>query len=123
MFGLAALVTKGSGFDLPHSALPWLYVALAAFVVAAIAALVANIPARYSTPKIAAFNKVVRQKWDDSGRVAQRRVALTRLEMVRTYRRGNNLKGRILIGAIVAEVIAVVALAVAVSIVLAHGLN
>ena len=123
LFAMAAVVTKRENFQLPTAAEPWLYAALASFVLAAACGLLATVPLRYKGAAGAALHKVAVEKWDDSARVALRRVTVTRIKILASYRRGNNLKGRILAFAIGLEMLAVFALAVAVGIVISHGPN
>lgn len=124
LFGLAALVTESENFVVPEKSRPWLYLALLGFVVAAGAALITNLPrnlesARTYGPK--SLDRLIRLRWDDSPRAAKRRIALTRLGLLHSYKKVNNFKGRVLIAAVIAEVVAVAAVAVAVTIVLAES--
>jgi len=119
LFALAGLSTSASTFVLPHSARPWLVVALVAFVLAAVAALATNFPLRYE----AVTGEQIRSRLNedplrDEAR-AERDVALTRVKALIDAKRKNGIKGAFLFAAIAFEVLAVALVGVAVCIVIA----
>ncbi len=121
LFALAALVTSRTGYVLPDGARRALYVALFLFVLAAVAALVVNAPLKYKYVKAAELRRAVTSLWDDTEAVAQSNVAHTRVDAYERLLARNQLKGRILIAAIGAEVAAVGIVAFAIGIILRHG--
>jgi len=99
----------------------WFYLALASFVIASALALVANIPRKYQGPKPSVLRAVIRTKWNDPSSIARRRVSSTRVSMIASYQEVNRSKAIVLAFAIGSEVAAVLFLAVAIGLVIAHS--
>ena len=118
LFGLVAVFTKAENFSLPSAASAALAVALVAFTVAAIAALLTNIPMAYVAPMIGDPEKDFWPHWEKGAGDAMQRVAGTRLKVVKSAQDTNGRKARRLFVALCAEVMAVIAVAVAVAIIL-----
>jgi hypothetical protein len=107
LFALVATITKTEGYVLPSAARYPLYGAIALFVLAAIAAITANVPLSYQTANVDALQAAVRDFWDDSEATAGRRIAATDLKVLRAAKRANQLKAYILMWALIVEVVAV----------------
>ena len=121
LFGLAAITTRTSNYNLPHDAHLPLVVALAAFVVACACAVVAGVPFRYRGSSPGGLEAVRIHRWRDREWVARRRVAGTEIVILRAYKRANRIKAWLLVGAGVAQVAALVALGVSVALILSRG--
>lgn len=121
LFGFAAIARKSDQFQVPESARPWFYLALGAFVIAAVAGLAGNSPRKYRGSKSAALERLLREKWSDPPRIARRRVAATHVVIYHSYRKVNRFKAFMLTGAIASEVAAVILLAVAIGLVIKHS--
>jgi hypothetical protein len=119
LFGLAAVITSQEGFVLSDRARDWLAGALFFFVGAALAALVVNAPLRYRYVRADDLVKGLNERWGDSLRSAERTVARTRVDLYRVHLAKNQLKGKILLGAMGAEVVGIACLAYAVLVVMA----
>jgi len=115
LFGLTAVLTGAADYHLPDGSRGWILAALVCFVVAAIAGLLTNLPLKYSGVTGDALKDVIEKRWGDSCTAAEREVALTELKVLRQAKKRNWLKGRSLVIAIGAEIIAVLCLAVAVA--------
>jgi hypothetical protein len=119
LFGLTALTVKREAtFDLPGTAAVFLAAALVFFVLAALSALVTNLPRSYEGVTVDALRAAVRDRWDDSEATASRKVALTRLTVLASAKTVNNQKGLALLGGMVSEIIAVALVGVAMGFVL-----
>lgn len=118
LFGLTAVLTGAVGYHLPHASQGWILAALVCFVSAAIAAILTNVPLKYSGVTADALRKTIDERWEDSAGVAQREVALTEVKVIRRAKERNRLKGWTLVFAIAAEIAAVFCLAVAVAVIL-----
>ncbi len=119
LFGLAALSTKAQQtFVLEAAAKPPLAAALGLFVVAALAALLTNLPLNYEWPDREKLLEALRADPPVAEQVALKKVAITRLDVLKAARSKNEFKGKALIVAIAIEVVAVGAVAVAVAIVI-----
>jgi uncharacterized membrane protein YcjF (UPF0283 family) len=118
LFGLTAVLTGAAGYQLPEVSRIAILAALVFFVVAAMGGIVTNLPRSYRGVTAEALKKQIDERWDDSAAVAQREVALTELKVFGRAKEQNSWKGRSLIIAIVAEILAVLCLAVAVSAIL-----
>jgi hypothetical protein len=116
LFGMAALQTGRENFALPESTRPALFIALALFVVAAVLALVVNLPRAYDAPTVDGLRAMLGPPWHSEPWIARRRVGMTLVAAIASYKRGNEQKARFLKLAIGAECVAVgfVALAVAI---------
>lgn len=121
LFGLSALTTRREGYRLPTSAHLPLLIALSAFVVAVALAVVVGIPAPYRAPKPNELEIIRLEKWRDREWVARRRVAGTEIVQLESYRRANGRKALLLLGAGIAQLVALAALAITVGIILLQG--
>jgi hypothetical protein len=118
LFGLTAVLTGAAGYHLPHASRGWILAALACFVLAAIAAILTNLPLNYSGVTADALKKKIVEHWGDSAAEAEREIALTNVKVIRRAKHRNKLKGQALVFAIAAEIAAVLCLAVAVAVIL-----
>jgi hypothetical protein len=118
LFGLAAVLTGTSGYHLPNGARAPILIALVLFVIAAVAAIVTNLPLHYKGVTADALKKTVEDGWEHSTAEAQREVSLTEIKVFRRAKERNRTKGRALIVAILAEIAAVISLAVAIAVIL-----
>lgn len=118
LFGLVAVLTGIEGYELPDGAKSWLNGAMVAFVVAAIGGIATNLPLFYIGVRADQLDGAVKRRWNDSLEDAEQRVAATRVKVIARATRLNTIKGFILMGAISAEVIAVIFLTLAIRVVL-----
>jgi hypothetical protein len=121
LFGLATVLTGADNYQLPSGTKPWIYGALLGFVLAAVGGILTNIPMFYSGVEVAGLKAATKLKMGDSADTAYVRVASTDVKLLATAQKLNNVKGWILLGAVVAQMAAVVSLALAVRVILAHG--
>ncbi|TFV53160.1 hypothetical protein [Blastococcus sp. TF02A-35] len=121
LFGLTALVSGAEGFDLPRQAGGPLGVALVAFAVAALLALLTNVPLPYANAALGDTADELRVLWSKGREHALKLITGTRVKMLKRARAMNDVKAWLLIAAMLAEVIGVGAVAVAVGEVLRHG--
>jgi hypothetical protein len=122
LFGLTAGLTAVSGFKLPGGAKLPLLLALIAFVVAAGFGIVTNMPLRYQEVTPQGLAKLVNARfWTAPPTVGELRVAAAQVALLSAARSANNLKVRLLIVAIAAELLAVAFLAWAVAAILWRG--
>ena len=119
LFGLTArTVRRASTFAIPDSSAALLVAALVFFVLAALLAIVTNLPRSYEGVTVDALRKAVQERWEDSEAVASEMVALTRLKTLASARSNNDLKGRALVAAMACEILAVALVGAAVGFVL-----
>ena len=119
LFGLTALsVRKESTFVIPDTAAAFLIVALVFFVLAAVCAIVTNLPRSYEGVTVDALRDAVKNRWEDSEAVASEMVALTRLKMLASAKKNNDAKGIALVIAMSLEILAVALVGAAVGFVL-----
>lgn len=116
LFGLVAVITAGSTYSLPREAHCWLVGSLVLFVLAAVIALVVNIPRPYGQAELSKVQ--LTSSWSDTAEKAQAVVAGLHLKAVEKARHVNDVKAWMLVAAFAAEVVAVFLLAVAIGIVL-----
>lgn len=126
--GLAVITTSGvlvsllfgltAGHHLPGAARVPILAALFCFVVAAVAAVITNLPQLYRGVTVEALKKQIEEQWEDTGTEARRAVALTELDVLARAKEQNHKKGEALALAIRAEIAAVYFLAVAVGAIL-----
>lgn len=121
LFGLVAVITGVEHYTPPSGARIWLYVGLGLFVVASVLALVVNAPLVYQTVKADELKRGVTELWSDDEATAQRNVALTRIKVFGDTKTKNDIKGVVLIAAMVAEVGAVACVGAAVRLILHYG--
>jgi hypothetical protein len=118
LFGVVALVTKNASYHLPNEAYIPLGLALLAFVGAAALALLTNIPSKgYVNVDGDQVEKLL-DYIGESPPNARLRLAATNLKVFRSAQGANEEKANVLKSAMICEVIAVVALSVAVFVVL-----
>jgi hypothetical protein len=101
-------------FVLPPASHDWVRRALVAFAVAAILALLANLPLWYWRPYVKPLKERIERHWKDSFEKAEEEVARTRIKVLRSARLNNDIKGYLAFAAIASEVAAVVFIARAV---------
>jgi hypothetical protein len=121
LFGFTAVAGGRAELNIPSSAHPWFYAGLVLFAVAAALGLLTNLPWRFQATQTAALELVLRDKWSDPPWMARRRIAVTRLKLYASYRRGNKEKGILLGVAILTELLALSVLAVGIGLVLANS--
>jgi uncharacterized integral membrane protein len=114
LFGLTTTLAGAADYQLPSGAEPWVFAALVAFVLAAIAGILINLPLRYSGVKSTALRGLLKENWDDSPIVAEKRIAATQVKIIATAKKRNKRKGQILFFAAGAEILAVLFLAFAI---------
>jgi hypothetical protein len=108
LFALAAGLTSASKFRLPQAARLPLVLALCAFSVAAVLALLANIPLRYKEPTPRGLARLVAARfWAATPDVGQLRVAEAQVIALAAARAANRLKMWLLLSAICSEILAV----------------
>ncbi len=116
LFGLAALSTQESQtFVLPAGAGDWLQRALVLFVLAAVAAVVTNVPMSYEAVDAEAIRGRLNKDpaWDADR--AAKDIALTRVKALDSAKKKNGINGWILLAGMAWEVAAVGCVAVAIS--------
>jgi hypothetical protein len=114
LFALAALSTKQQAtFVLPDDAQTWLLRAVVFFFVAAVAALVTNVPLSYGAPTPESIKRLLKETSTEDE--AEKEVALARVEMLKSAKTSNSFKGWVLVGAMALEVVALGCVAFAVS--------
>jgi nitrate reductase NapE component len=119
LFGLTALsVRRESTFVIPNAAAGLLIVALVFFVLAALCAIVTNLPRSYEAVTVDGLRRAVNERWEDSEAVASEMVALTRLKMLASAKKNNDAKGIALVIAMSLEILAVALVGAAVGFVL-----
>jgi uncharacterized membrane protein YcjF (UPF0283 family) len=119
LFGLTALsVRRESTFVIPEWAAGFLIAALVFFVLAALSAIITNLPRSYEGVKVDALRDAVKDRWEDSQATASRMVALTRLKALASAKEKNEQKGIALVAGMSFEIVAVALVGVAMGIVL-----
>jgi nitrate reductase NapE component len=119
LFGLTALTVRpASTFVIPDTAAALLIAALVFFVLAALLAIITNLPRPYEGVTVDALRRAVKERWEDSEAVASEMVALTRLKMLASAKKNNDLKGQALVIAMASEILAVALVGTAVGFVL-----
>ncbi len=119
LFGLGSLISGVDGFSLPDSGKWLLLGALAAFLLAAVAAIVANFPLRYREVSVRGLRKLIAPEWwGNVEPAASRRAAEARLNVLERARSTNAFKVNALLAAMIVEVLAVVLVAAAVAVIL-----
>lgn len=119
IFALAAFNITKAHPTLGSSAKHALAVGLVAFFVAAVLALAANRPVPYREIKPTELKDAINsERWLESKQVAEKRTALTEIDVLSSARHRNGWKARTLWTAIAAEVVAIGAIATAAWIIL-----
>lgn len=117
-FGALALAKRGDHIPLPAAGPPLLVIGACALFAAAVLALATNAPLRHRAVNPVALKERLRNQVNDDRRVALVRVTATRLGLLDTTRRGNNVKALLCIAAMVAEVLGVTLLGTTIYLVL-----
>jgi hypothetical protein len=120
LFGLVALVTGAENFSLPRQANGPLGMALVGFTAAALVALATNAPLFYVNIKMKKARDQIWKHWDKGKGDALQRIAGMRMNVIVRAQLVNSFKAWLLALAMLLEVIAVVAVAIAVGEVLRH---
>jgi hypothetical protein len=107
LFAIAAIETTREGFVLPADSRPLLISAGVFFIVAAVLALLTNLPLPYSNARPEELQLAIRKMWDDAEREATQMTSATRVAFLKRAQFINQLKGYVLLLALVAEVTAV----------------
>ena len=115
LFGLTTLAVERESFTLPGASRALLVGALVFFVVAAVAAIVTNMPLFYEGVTPNALRSAVKERWDDSEAVATQMTSLTRIKVLESSRRRNNIKAIALFAGMVSEIVAVALVGAAVT--------
>lgn len=116
LFALTAGLTSATAFRLPGLAKLPLVLALCAFVAAAALGLLTNVPLRYREPTPRGLAKLIAVNfWTAPPEIGQLRVAQAQVTTLAAARAANQLKVRLLLGAISCELLAIVFLAWAIT--------
>jgi hypothetical protein len=119
LFGLTALSTKQNPtFTIPADAASSLKVALILFGVAALLALFTNVPLEYEEAKAQSLRHLVKTGWQDPKPEAEAEVAKAQVRTLAKAKKNNALKAYALGAALLLEVFAVGAVALAIWIIL-----
>jgi nitrate reductase NapE component len=118
LFGLTAISKRESTFVIPNSAAALLVAALVFFVLAALSAIVTNLPRSYAGVQVEPLRDAVQNRWEDSETRASKMVALTRLKVLATAKEKNEQKGVALVVGMSFEIVAVVLVGIAMGFVL-----
>jgi hypothetical protein len=106
-FGSLALVKRGDRIPLPGPSTVLLVAGAVAFLVAAVLALATNAPLRHRAVNPLALKASLREHAADAEGTALIRVTSTRLGLLASIRKGNDLKAVVFLAAMVAEVLGV----------------
>ena len=114
LLGLGAVVAGKGQFKVPEAARQPLSFAVLAFVVAALLAIAtyAPQPARITDP--GELSRLLPTYWDQGADFALKKTTATRLQQLKSAQAANDFKARLLLGAVAAQVTAVIFLAWAV---------
>lgn len=118
LFGLAAFNIDKKHFTLPASAKLSLSFALAFFLLSALLAIAVNFPTKTDEVDPEELTDILKGRWKDSQFEAERMTTLTRLKVFVSARSQNNKKARFLYAAVIAQGLAVAAVAATVWIIL-----
>ena len=120
LFGLVTLSTRSADYQLPRQAGGPLAVALVLFVVAAVLAVLINVPVPYKNFVAARVRPEIWDNWYKGKNHALREITASRLDLLEKAQRINGIKAWLLVVGMFAEVLAVGAVAIAVGEVLRH---
>jgi hypothetical protein len=115
LLGLAALVTKRTDFHLTGSARELVTGAVVAFTVAALLAIAAHAPQRERVGDAGELAATLPGLWDEGADFARKKLTATRLELLGATQRANDRRATALLGAMIAQAVAVALLAWAVA--------
>ena len=121
LFGLTALISGATGFQLPRQAHGPLGVALISFTIAALLALLTNVPLFYKTVELGDTADQLRNLFSKSKFDALALITATRATMLKRARIVNDIKAWFLVVGLAFEVVGVIGTALAVGEVLRHG--
>lgn len=116
LFGLVAVVTGAEKFTLPEGSHGYLVAAVGLFVAAACLGIVTNMPILY--PNVSIAQTDLDNMTTDGVITADVTVAIRLKSILDGTRRANTIKSYFLVGATILELAAVVALAIAVSVII-----
>lgn len=120
-FALSAVVLDRGSFELQSMDRIALALSLVLFVAAAVLGLSVNSTRSYTYVSTRQLEELTTKPlWEGSAEAAKRRIARSRVSMLRTARRQNAIKARLLRYAILSEVGAVACLAVGVGLMIAR---
>jgi len=118
LLGLAAVSKKNQGskgtFVLPDASQSWLKLALIFFALAALGAVMTNLPLWLQWVDPDSLKELVANSWDDSAAEAEKQVAEARLDTLASLQSSNDLKGWVVLVAGICQVLAIAFIAVAV---------
>ncbi|GAB2813977.1 hypothetical protein [Lentzea nigeriaca] len=112
--GITAMVQAGVKTPVPPLAVGLVLLAVALFVLAAIAGIVAGWNARYAVAATATLTRMLREHWTDSEVDARNNVATVHATTVRTLREANRFKAACVSAGLILQVLALVPFATAV---------
>ncbi len=115
LFGLTTLAVERESFTLPEASRALLVAAVVFFVIAAVAAIVTNMPLSYEGVTPSALLGAVKERWNDSEALATQMTSLTRIKVLESARRRNNIKAIALFAGMVSEIVAVALVGTAVA--------
>lgn len=111
ILGFTSFAPERGSLALTDASREAIQVALVAFVVAALLALLTSAPLPYKKPKHEELRRTLNAGWTDTEALASSVVADSRLDLLAHAGRLNTVKASLLIAAMLAEVVAVAALA------------
>jgi hypothetical protein len=114
LLGLAAVITNDKTFELPAGARDPLSLAVVAFVIAALLAIATAVPQRSRITDPAELGRLLPTIWDRGTDFAFKKATATRLQQLASMQRANDRKALALLGAVIAQVVAVLLLSWAV---------
>ncbi len=112
LFGLVAVITSADTFTLPGPSHGWLVAAIVLFLAASLLALLISVPLPYGQTNVSAAD--LASWWTQPPEQAQAAISGVRLKALTAARMMNGIKARILIAAILCELLALTMLGVAV---------
>ncbi|MGA2514839.1 MAG: hypothetical protein ABSG37_14695 [Candidatus Limnocylindrales bacterium] len=121
LFGLSALATKNQAYVLPDPARWTLILVVALFLVASVLGLMTNVPLDYFEPTTQGLSSLVEPgavDWPNDATERAQLAAEARVTIIQSARHNNGVKAAWLLGAMLFEVVALIALAIAVGMVL-----
>jgi hypothetical protein len=118
LLAFAALVTASKDFALSACAHDFVVAATIAFALAAVAAVLTNIPVLYAGVNVEQMRALLRDKWADEQATAEQRTAATLVNVIASAKERNRVKGWVLFAAMAIETVAVVLLTIAAAVIL-----
>ena len=114
LVGLGAVVSGKDAFKVPAAARQWLSFAVVAFVVATLLAIATYAPRPTRVTDATELSRLLPTFWNQGTDFALKKTTATRLEQLRSAQAANDRRARLLLGAVAAQVAAVIFLAWAV---------